>query len=98
MQRKGKDLNTPLVRKKDIDPCPFCGIKKRPFVAERSIIELDSYVGVYFIVQCSGKRCRAKGPEKATSNDAIIAWNNRSADNGDERVRLSSLLETECNP
>jgi hypothetical protein len=89
VQRKGKDLNTPLVKKKDIDPCPFCGIKKRPFVL-RDWIKDATYAWHYtYTIQCTGVKCKAKGPEKTTQAAAIIAWNNRVVDNGDERVRLS---------
>ncbi|WP_228005665.1 Lar family restriction alleviation protein [Xenorhabdus sp. BG5] len=51
-----------------LKPCPFCG---------SGDTEINSYLDdTWFFVQCID--CNAAGPESDTTEEAVIAWNQRA--------------------
>lgn len=55
----------------DMKPCPFCK-------ADGMIIESHHLIGDKYYAACNGDGCGATGPNKATREAALIAWNIRA--------------------
>lgn len=59
----------------ELTRCPFCGTE--------AILENWEF-GDFFTVVCADKKeCGAQGPDRATEQDAITAWNTRTLTEGE---------------